>query len=194
MNVMDKRVLVLSKAWQPINTVSVADAITKICSDRAKIIGPDYAQYTLDDWIDAKIVAKDMVYISSVRFRVAVPEVILSTYYTGFVRKKAKLSRNGIRNRDKVCQYCGKRDEVMNLDHVIPRKLGGTSTWENLVLSCLKCNSKKGGRTPRQAGMELLKAPVEPHWSVVSSTSHGSFPSSWETFLGELYYEVELEE
>lgn len=194
MNVMDRRVLVLSKAWQPIDTMSVADSITKICSDRAKILGPDYVQYTLDDWVQAKLVSEDMVYISSVNFSVAVPEIIISTYYNGFKKKKAKLSRRSIERRDKICQYCGKRKKEMNLDHVIPRSQGGQSTWENLVLSCFECNNLKGGRTPKQAGMELLREPVEPHWLGYLSGAHGSHPpKSWEDFLGKLYWDVELE-
>ena len=194
MNVMDRRVLVLNKSWVPINTISVADAITKICSDRAKILGPDYTQYTLDEWVDAKIAAKDMVYISSVNFSVAVPEIILNLHYNGFVNKKPKLSRRAITARDKVCQYCGKLDKEMNRDHVIPQSKGGRTTWTNIVYCCYKCNQKKGDLTPKQAGMELLKEPIVPHWWGVSSTPHSSLPTSWEAFLGKMYYEVELEE
>ncbi|MFQ5615971.1 MAG: HNH endonuclease, partial [Anaerolineales bacterium] len=48
------------------------------------------------------------------------------------------------------------------LDHVIPRRLGGEHTWENLVTACSGCNHKKGGRTAEQANMKLLCQPHKP--------------------------------
>ena len=53
----------------------------------------------------------------------------------------------------------------LNLDHVIPRAQGGTSTWENVVCSCLRCNRQKGGRSPDEAGMNLLRRPMRPNWT-----------------------------
>ena len=53
------------------------------------------------------------------------------------------------------CQYCNAKGTT--LDHVQPRCQGGLSTWTNLVACCLSCNQRKGGRTPEQAGMKLLR-------------------------------------
>lgn len=55
------------------------------------------------------------------------------------------------------CAYCGSKPTAKNrlrleLEHVIP---GGGDTWENLVLSCRKCNEGKGNRSPAQAGMRF---------------------------------------
>jgi 5-methylcytosine-specific restriction endonuclease McrA len=79
-----------------------------------------------------------------------------------------RFSRLNIYARDHdTCQYCGRelhRSEL-NLDHVVPRAQGGKTTWENVVCSCIACNLRKGGRTPDQAGLKLLKKPVRPRWT-----------------------------
>ena len=50
----------------------------------------------------------------------------------------------------------------MTLDHVIPKSKGVDNSWENLVCCCSDCNSKKGDRTPEEAGMSLLNIPKKP--------------------------------
>lgn len=57
-----------------------------------------------------------------------------------------------------ACRYCGSGDDL-TVDHVVPRCRGGSDRLENLVVACRSCNSRKGGRTPAQAGMALLPAP-----------------------------------
>lgn len=47
-------------------------------------------------------------------------------------------------------------------DHVVPRAQGGRTTWENIVIACVPCNQKKGGRTPAQAGLKPLSTPEKP--------------------------------
>ena len=67
-----------------------------------------------------------------------------------------RILRRYIKDRDNhICQYCGSDADVCT-DHVLPRSKGGKSTLSNLVASCRKCNSKKGARTPEEAGMALL--------------------------------------
>jgi len=65
-----------------------------------------------------------------------------------------------IRKRDNfTCQYCGKKSEGLTIDHIIPKRLGGKSSWENLVSACRKCNAKKADKTLTQANMHLIKIP-----------------------------------
>ena len=69
--------------------------------------------------------------------------------------------------RDKqLCLYCGKEysKHILTRDHVHPISQGGRDTWENVVSSCFRCNSRKGGRTPQQANMPLLAIPYRPSW------------------------------
>lgn len=65
-----------------------------------------------------------------------------------------------------LCLYCGREFNRHHLtrDHVMPLSKGGRDTWENVVAACFHCNSRKGGRTPQQAGMPLLAVPYRPSW------------------------------
>ena len=81
------------------------------------------------------------------------------------MKRGVKFSRNNVFARDDFrCQYCGARKSAreLNYDHVVPRVQGGKTVWENIVASCYDCNGMKRGRTPEQAGMKLLRAPVKP--------------------------------
>ena len=82
-------------------------------------------------------------------------------------KKEVKFTRHNIFERDhNTCQYCGKvfDRKDLNLDHVIPRDRGGPTTWENIVCSCIKCNTQKANRTPQEAGMHLIRKPKRPKW------------------------------
>jgi len=89
-------------------------------------------------------------------------------------------SRKNIHRRDKhICQYCSVilPENQGTLDHVIPRSRGGLNTWQNLVCCCVKCNTKKGNRTPNEANMKLLSIPKEPkslHKMEIELTSNWS--------------------
>jgi 5-methylcytosine-specific restriction endonuclease McrA len=83
----------------------------------------------------------------------------------------------------------------LNLDHVKPRCKGGRNTWTNLVVSCIVCNTEKDNKTPEDAGVELLRKPFEPHWTMIKSdVNFRNIPKSWEDFLGVMYMNTELSE
>jgi 5-methylcytosine-specific restriction endonuclease McrA len=65
-----------------------------------------------------------------------------------------------------LCLYCGHEfgRHALTRDHVVPVSRGGRDVWENVVCACINCNSRKGGRTPQQAGMPLLAVPYRPSW------------------------------
>ena len=103
-------------------------------------------------------------------------------------KKPVKFSRVNIFGRDRYCcQYCGVEGKMSDLtyDHVVPRSQGGKTTWTNIVTACGRCNSKKAGRTPEQAGMKLKKKPVRPNWmpSMTIRISHRSAPAAWRDYL-----------
>jgi|WetSurMetagenome_2_1015567.scaffolds.fasta_scaffold181245_2 5-methylcytosine-specific restriction endonuclease McrA len=102
--------------------------------------------------------------ISSVSLSFPLPSVVRLRMYVNKPFKRLLLNRKNIFLRDKFqCQYCGSTDTQLTLDHILPRSRGGESSWENLIAACPKCNSKKGNRTPREAGMNPLKKPIKPH-------------------------------
>lgn len=76
-------------------------------------------------------------------------------------------TRVGVLRRDEHrCQYCGV-EGANTVDHVVPRSLGGKSTWRNTVAACNACNQRKRDRTPVQSGMRLLAEPRNPTWAFV---------------------------
>lgn len=104
--------------------------------------------------------------VSSPSITYFVPAVLQLKRTVRPVKKSIRFSRINVFTRDNfTCQYCGARFPMtqLNYDHVVPRRLGGKTTWDNIVTSCLPCNEKKGGRTPEQAKMKLRRQPAKPH-------------------------------
>ena len=113
-------------------------------------------------------------------------------------RKEVKFTRHNIFQRDKnTCQYCGKKFDTrdLNLDHVVPRQHNGPTTWENIVCSCIPCNTRKSNRTPEQAGMHLIRQPSKPRWHPFMQVRFSlHYHESWRHFLDIAYWNVELGE
>lgn len=92
-----------------------------------------------------------------------------------------------------ACAYCGSRHDL-TFDHVVPRRLGGKTSWQNIVAACSPCNFKKGGRTPKGAHMTLERKPAKP--TIYELQAQGRrFPPNYlhESWLDYLYWDVELE-
>lgn len=196
-----RKCLVLNKNWRPIGTVSLEDAICKVFSTyddgtpKARIIEPEsYQTFTWDDWSKLKPTMDDEKIAASNTF-FKVPEIILLSRYERLPKPKVHFSRRTLYKRDKMqCQYCSCRpgSEELTIDHVIPRAQGGGTTWENCVLACVSCNRKKADKTPKQAGMKLLKEPKRPETHLFKFDTHKPI-KSWEAFIGTAYWSVELE-
>jgi 5-methylcytosine-specific restriction endonuclease McrA len=198
-------VLVLNRLWQAVNVVSTRRAFCLLSRGEAHVVefeDSSHRIFSLMDWIDfsaSNPPASDVEAICTVRHRLRLPRVILLTVFDQLPVKELKLTRNNVFERDSDrCQYCGnifeRRD--LNLDHVIPRHYGGKTTWENIVCSCVRCNTRKANRLPHEAGMRLVRKPVRPKWRPVISTllGHGRTHPSWKTFLDLAYWNVELED
>jgi len=114
-----------------------------------------------------------------------------------FIKRRTpivKFSRQNLYVRDRrTCQYCGTPFEhkYLTYDHVIPRSKGGQTEWTNVVTCCLACNLKKGGRTPEEAGMSLIRKPRAPIWIPLLTMSLGieETPAPWKDYL---YLNLEL--
>jgi 5-methylcytosine-specific restriction endonuclease McrA len=95
-----------------------------------------------------------------------IPAVIrLIKFIRQIYRREVPFSRKNILVRDGYeCQYCGREfsSGELTIDHVIPKVQGGVHEWTNVVGCCRSCNMRKGGRTPRQAGMQLVRKPFKP--------------------------------
>src|SRR6185295_6125222 len=116
--------------------------------------------------------------VRTVRLTIKVPAVLLLIHYTPLQQKKhiVRFSRANIFLRDgHMCQYFGREfsKSQLTLDHVIPIVQGGRKCWENIVTACKPCNQRKGGRTPQQAHMQLVRKPRQPVWLPATSLHLG---------------------
>lgn len=191
-NVLQRPTLVLNRNWLAVNVKPVSRALCMVWSGNAKIVDPtDYAQYTWQDWV--RLSPEDETGINCVGFRIRVPEVITLARYSKVPIRSVSFSRRNLFARDKFkCQYCGRKPDRSDLtiDHIIPRSRGGVSSWENCVLACVSCNLRKANKTPREASMKLLTDPKKPRWS---PRFHCKVRiPSWEKFVSEMYWNVEL--
>jgi 5-methylcytosine-specific restriction endonuclease McrA len=133
--------------------------------------------------------------IRAVTFAIRIPSVLRLLSFVRHRNKEVKFSRLNIYARDEFrCQYCGKHFESRDLtfDHVVPRRQGGRTEWTNIVTACYRCNRKKGGRTLKQSGLQLLKKPTKPSWVPFIMVTIGvtSVPDSWRDYL---YWNAELQ-
>ncbi len=163
----NSHVLVLNKSFLPVHVTTVRRAFCLLYAGIAKAVNAQYETFDYESWSHISIERNDET-VGLVDRVIKVPRVILLIAYDRMPKRRVRFSRYNIFARDKnTCQYCGRRfsRSELNLDHVIPRSQGGTSTWENVVCSCQQCNRQKGGRTPNQARMKLIAHPRRPAWT-----------------------------
>ena len=122
------------------------------------------------------------------------PCVVRMNYYVRRPLPSVKLTRREVFARDgHTCQYCGQSQVDLTIDHVTPKRLGGKRRWENLVSACRQCNRRKGGRSPREAGMRLTRSPRRPVVSVgklIVQRANGQLDRSWMPFLTQALEQV----
>lgn len=201
---LNSQVLVLNKHYMAIRVVGVKRAFSLLARDLAEVIDCDqgrYSNYDFSSWLEVSELKGQFEpeaydWLHTVKLRVAVPRILRLLFYDRLPRRQLTFNRRNVYARDgNRCQYCGKKFSTseLSLDHVVPRSAGGQATWENIVCACLRCNVKKGGRTPEQAGMKLITRPVKPKRSPVLTVNLGDGRyHSWRQFLDYAYWSVEL--
>jgi len=140
------KVLVLNASYEPLNITSWRRAVVLLLKGKAEQL-----EYKTTE-----------IYTSF-----PLPTVIRLRYYVRVPYKEIPLTRRNVLERDDhTCQYCSYRGDNLTLDHVVPRSRGGSDTWENLVAACVRCNVRKGNRTPTEASMPLNAQPRRPYSSL----------------------------
>lgn len=201
---LDEKVLVLNRFYTAIRVISARRAFTMLCKQIAEVISIEqgrYANYDLASWVEVAALQHQFEpdahdWIRTPRLQIAIPKIIRLFGYDKLPRQEVKLNRRNIYARDSnQCQYCGGHypTRELTLDHVLPRVQGGSHTWENLVVACVRCNARKGGRTPEQAHVKLIRRPLRPKRNPVITLRLGQAKyQSWKAFLDEAYWTVEL--
>ena len=170
-------VLLLNATYEPLRVITWKRAIRLLTLGKVEVVEET------DHWI------------RSVSFVIRLPSIVRLLRLIRPRRQLIKFSRQNIYLRDNFCcQYCGARvsSHELNLDHVIPRSMGGKTTWENIVTCCIPCNVRKGGNTPEAVGMRPIRRPLKPdRLPGLAITFHlQNAPDSWRDYL---YWNVELE-
>jgi len=199
---LNQHVLVLNRLWQAVNVCTVRRALTLLFEGHAQVVqnasDGSFQTYSFGQWRDFSQQEPHPESLHTVSFKIRVPRVILLLLFDRLPKKEVKFTRHNIFERDKnTCQYCGgvfeRKD--LNLDHVIPRDRGGPTTWENIVCSCIPCNTRKANCTPHEALMHLIRKPKRPKWRpFVQVNVDLPYHDSWKHFLDLAYWNVELGE
>jgi 5-methylcytosine-specific restriction endonuclease McrA len=175
-----EQTLLLNASYEPLKVVHWQKAITLLCQGKVEII----SVYDRE--------------IRGVSISFKLPSVIRLLRYVRIKRRfdYVPFSRANIYARDdSTCQYCGDTYSTSELtfDHVVPVAHGGRKDWENIVTCCISCNRAKGGRTPGQAGMRLVRTPRRPESLPALRITIGfrRAPESWRDYL---YWNVELDD
>ncbi|MGE0616421.1 MAG: HNH endonuclease [Bacteriovoracia bacterium] len=169
---MGDHTLVLNASFEPLSIISWQRAIQLLFLGKVEVIEESERE------------------IRTVRFTIKAPAVLRMLSYIPIAKKRQiiRFSRANVFIRDQYqCQYCADvlPRQQLTLDHVVPSVQGGEKNWHNIVTSCKDCNQRKGGRTPAQANMHLIRKPREPRWLPSSQLNFSiSFmPDRWKTYL-----------
>ena len=216
MNVINQPVLCLNGVWQALGTKTVKEALIAMLggekgnSPAAMAIdmvfpidadgnvdwnNPEYTQPVgWDEWRKLPVREYDLA-IHTSNMEIRAPRVIIQPNYSKMPTVHPRPTKEAIRKRDGgICQYTG---EVLtwkdgNIDHVTPRSQGGRNTFENMVWCHKDINSKKADKTPKQAGLTLIRKPFAPKSLPISSTINVAHHPSWVHFLDHVTHVKEV--
>lgn len=202
---LDASVLVLNKMFMAVHVISVRRAFCLLCKELAEVVAFEDGSFSTYDFVSWTEVSayrakhfrqEDDDWVRTATSELQAPRVIRLLGYDKVPRQTVKFNRRNIFARDhNQCQYCGRKfvTSELSLDHVVPRSQGGQTTWENIVCACVDCNVRKGGRTPRQANLTLIRKPEKPKRSPVLNLKLTQKKyQSWQSFLDTAYWSVEL--
>jgi 5-methylcytosine-specific restriction endonuclease McrA len=175
-----EQTLLLNATYEPLKVVHWQKAMTLWCQGKVEIIASHDRE------------------IRAVSFSLKLPSVIRLLRYVRIKKRfdYVPFSRANIYARDGyICQYCSDKlpTQELTFDHVIPVSQGGRKDWDNIVTCCVSCNRRKGGRTPEEARMRLVKPPRRPDSAPAIRITIGlrHAPDSWRDYL---YWNLELDQ
>ena len=183
-------VLVLNRNWQAIGVKTPADTFGMLMTDASTALyieGNDImTPMKWNDWSKLTVNDEDM-FVNTVRGRVKIPKVIVLCKFDKVPKKRPRFSSKGLWFREKgICAYTGKKltPNEGNIDHIVPKSRGGKTSWLNCVLAHKEVNSRKGDRTPEEAGLKLLIKPTAPKELPVTAYIRNKHNiKEWELFL-----------
>jgi 5-methylcytosine-specific restriction endonuclease McrA len=193
-------VLVLNRNWAALRVITAAEALADLFVGRVEAVDENYRAYNFPSWHVLSEYAHEFEpegrsFVKTVASAVLVPSVVRLLRFDRIRRRSVRLSRKNVYLRDNyTCQYTGRKLPAsrLNLDHVIPTSRGGKTTWENLVCCCVEVNMIKGNKTPREAGLKLIRQPKRPDPTELLFRSHRFRHDTWKHFVDTAYWNTEL--
>ncbi len=201
---LDASVLVLNKCYMAVHVIPVRRAFCLLFKELAEVVTLDDGRYLSHDFQSWREVSEararfkdpDDDFIRTIHFEIQVPRVIRLLTYDRLPTDQGQVQPpEHLRPRRQPLPVLRQAvpDRRAHLDHVMPRSRGGGTDWENIVCACVRCNVRKGGRTPLEAGMRLTKPPIKPKTSPTLGLKLANRKyQSWKTFLDDAYWTVEL--
>ena len=163
---MNQKVLILNQDYSAISLCSVHKAFILLYLEKAEMLEKS-----------------ETGFLRSISVTYPLPSVIRLRHYVHIPYKGIALSRHNVMKRDHFqCQYCGS-NRNLTLDHLFPRSRGGKATWTNLVTACNRCNTRKGDRTPEEAGLNLKQIPKKPSLVAFLRLHATQLEQSWVNYL-----------
>lgn len=161
------KVLVLNQNYEPLSVCTVRKAVILLWLGKAEMVAH-----------------RSNRVLRTVSSAYPYPSIVRLSLYIHVPYKKVELTRKNILRRDDHrCVYCGKTTPPLTVDHIMPRSRHGGDTWENLVCACVRCNNRKGNRTPEEAGMKLRVKPFRPNHVTFIQNVVGIIDTEWEPYL-----------
>jgi 5-methylcytosine-specific restriction endonuclease McrA len=167
MPLRNSKVLVLNASYEPLSICDAKNAVLLLFGGKAVTVAnhPEYL-------------------IRTISRTYPLPSIVRLTVFVHLHYRSAALNRKNLLRRDGFrCQYCGRTDLPLTIDHMIPRSRGGDDSWENLVTACRPCNSIKGDRTPHEAGMSLPQKPTRPSNVMLIRELYAPVSEAWKPYL-----------
>ena len=202
---LESSVLVLNKMFMAVHVISVRRAFCLLAKQQAEVVSVEegqYLSYDFESWAELSAFRAQFFrdenddWVRTPTVEIQAPRVVRLLEYDKVPRQAVKFNRRNIFARDNnQCPACGRKFIMseLSLDHVVPRSQGGGTTWENIVCACVECNVRKGGRTPRQANLTLIRKPEKPKRSpMLNMKLNQKKYHTWQSFLDSAYWSVEL--
>jgi 5-methylcytosine-specific restriction endonuclease McrA len=163
---MDQKVLILNQDYTALALCSIQKAFVLLFLEKAEMVHKSETSI-----------------LRTINRNYPAPSIIRLQHYVHVPYKGISLSRNNIMRRDQFqCLYCGSTKNL-TLDHLIPKSRGGNSSWTNLATACMRCNTKKGNRTPEEAGLILSRKPRRPTLSAFLASHVSTMDQNWSLYL-----------
>lgn len=160
------RVLVLNNDYRAVSICSSERAFVLVYTNKAELVESFHGSFlrTINQLFER-------------------PSIIRLRRFVHLPFRRVSLTRSNIFKRDENrCGYCGSGRDL-TIDHIIPRSRGGIESWSNLITACTTCNTRKGNRTPEEAGMDFLSEPFCPSYIVYLTNFNPFIYESWKPYL-----------